>query len=187
MAVVYGVTGTPGTGKKSVAPLVSRSLGVDAVSVEALARSHGALRRVADGGVVDVSRLSAKLAESPPAKCVVYGHLLPYSVPAPLVVRAVVLRTEPSVLKERLIRRGYPRGKVIENVEAELIGVVSADAFGAYGPKKTAELDTTRASPGGAADSALATLRGEAPPRGRVDWTADYDSGAKLRSLLSMD
>lgn len=186
MARVYGLTGTPGTGKKSVAPLVSRSLGVEAFSLDELARSHRSLRPAEDGAEVDVARLKAGLLENPPGKSVVYGHLLPYSVPRSLLARVVVLRTEPSVLKERLIRRGYGPDKVIENVEAELIGVVAAETFGAYGPEKAAELVTTYTSPGEAAESAVAAFRGRAPLKERVDWTVNYDSGPKLRSLLSV-
>ncbi len=116
---------------------------------------------------------------------VVHGHLFSYAFGRRSVERVVVLRCEPAVLKGRLSGRDYPFRQVVDNVEAELIGLVSSEAFEAFGPAKTFEVDTTHSVPAEAASSALAVIRGEAEPAPRIDWMASYDSGRKLRSLLS--
>ena len=185
MGGIFGVTGTPGTGKKSVSPLVAESLGLRCVSLNELARAYGLLGPGGKGGEVDTSRMRRKLAGDVTSEAVLYGHLLPYVLEPSLAEKVFVLRCEPAVLKRRLVERRYPRQKVTENVEAELIGVVSADAFDAFGSARTFEFDTTDADPGGAAEAIGSVAKGEAGPGPRLDWTRRYDSGAKLRSLLS--
>lgn len=182
MKGIVGVTGTPGTGKKSVSPLVADALGIGCLSVNDLARETGSLGK--REGEVDVGLLRRKIARRVRLHPLLYGHLLPYVLDRRSVKRVVVLRCDPGVLKKRLSARGYPSGKIEENVEAELIGVVSADAYDAFGAEKTSEVDTTLSTPAEAAGRVVRLLRrGSRSPR--IDWTLDYDSGAKLRSLLS--
>lgn len=184
MSGVLGITGTPGTGKKSVARLVALELGVKAIAVDELARSYKTARSSRGELVVDTAALRRKLTKASLPPSVVYGHLLPHAVPKEAVRRVAVLRTEPTVLKARLEARGYPKGKVIGNVEAELIGLVSAEAFGAFGTK-VFEADTTYTSAEEAAALVAQGLRRRAPPKERTDWGPNYDSGRKLMSLLA--
>ena len=177
---IVGLTGTPGTGKKSVAPILASDLDIGCSGVDELARRYGL---VEEGGGVDVKALGRRLAREKFGPSVLYGHLLPYVLAPRSAARVAVLRCEPSLLKARLAGRGYPPQKVEENVEAELIGVVSAAAFEAYGGKAF-EVDTTREAPESVAGRIARVLLGDDPGR-RVDWTLSYDSGAKLRSLVS--
>ena len=182
MKGIIGVTGSPGTGKKSVSPLVAAALRLECLGINDIARELGLLGRGA--GDVDVDLLREKIPQRVHGPALLHGHLVPYVLDRRSVRKVVVLRCSPGILKERLGRRGYPAKKVEENVEAELIGIVSADAFGAFGSAKTFEFDTTRSSPSEAAGR-IARLVREGMPTPRIDWTLDYDSGAKLRSLLS--
>ncbi len=99
--------------------------------------------------------------------------------------KVVVLRCEPPVLKKRLVSRGYARDKVVANVEAELIGLVSSEAFETFGESRTLEVDTSHTSRAEAARLATTAVREEPTQRKRIDWTLSYDSARKLRSLLS--
>ena len=180
---MIGIAGTPGTGKKSIAPIVAERLGTQCLSLNELARSYGLVSR--KWGAVDTQKLRERLKSDLAEKAVVYGHLLPYVVPANVVSKVVVLRCKPEVLKDRLRLRGYGLPKIIENVEAELIGIVSSDAFDTYGRAKTWEVDTTRASPADAARAVIEIAVSRPRRAPRIDWTLNYDSGAKLRLLLS--
>ena len=181
--MIVGITGTPGTGKKSIAPLVAAKLGVPCLGLNDLARSYDLVGP--SGAEVDTERLRERLEHGLPESAVVYGHLLPYSLGKDRVSKVVVLRCEPAVLKQRLGARGYPHAKVVENVEAELIGVIASDAHDAFGESRTWELDTTHATPLQAARAIFEVAGSKRIPQSRIDWTLAYDSGAKLRLLLS--
>ncbi len=158
---------------------------MDCLALNDLARSHSLVSDRGGEEEVDVHALRRKVKDIR-GSAVIYGHLLPYALDRDSVARVVILRCEPAVLRKRLAARRYPKGKLVENVEAELIGVVSADTFDAFGPERCFELVTTASSPEETAEAACIAIRGDIEPGPRVDWTTRYDSGAKLKSLLSM-
>jgi adenylate kinase len=182
---IVGICGTPGTGKKTVAPLVAGLLVLPLpLPLNSLA---------AEGEVeVDTSRLRRELLKAAPARAVIFGHLLPHVLRKPEAGFVAVLRCEPSVLRKRLEQRGYPAAQVMENVEAELIGVVLDECVRRFGSSLVHEYDTTSASPKDVAkaiakDSKEAARRKPAAsrPTAWIDWTLGYDSSSKLRSLLA--
>ncbi|MDG6916105.1 MAG: AAA family ATPase [Nitrososphaerota archaeon] len=179
---ILGITGTPGTGKKSVAPLAAELLGVVPFSIDELALALGSAEADGDGYQVDTARLRRKIRSVVPRPSALYGHLLPSVLDPTLAERVVVLRCEPRVLGGRLRARGYPGEKVRANLEAELIGLVASEARGAFGAR-TREVDTTSTTPEEAAATVVAVARGRAGGS-RIDWTRNYDSAPKLRSLL---
>ena len=179
------MTGTPGTGKKTVAPLLAKALGVQCLGINEAARARDLLKKRGDEWEVDTDALRRALhAISTPV--VLYGHLLPNSIDGALVSRAVVLRCEPSMLKRRLAERRYSARKLIDNVESELIGLLSSETFDAFGEEKTFEVDTTTTAAEQVASAVVAVVTGDSEPGPRIDWTLDYDRGEKLRSLLSV-
>lgn len=175
-----GVAGTPGTGKKTVAPLVGELLGIPAKSLNSFAP-----RGVE---IVDPWELRRSLLADCPQDAVLFGHLLPHVLRRGEASLVAVLRCEPSVLRRRLEERGYPAAKVRENVEAELIGVVLDECVRVFGEDVVREYDTTGASP---VDVAMAVAADVGSPGRRsapwTDWTLRYDSSSRLRSLLEGD
>jgi adenylate kinase len=183
---MVGVCGTPGTGKKTVSPMVARLMGLPApIPINSLAPKGEA--------EVDTTLLRRKLLALDPPRAVLFGHLLPHVLRKSEAGFVVVLRCEPSVLRERLAGRGYPQAKVTENVEAELIGVVLDECLRRFGSALVREYDATSASPRAVAmaivrDAKAATahgMRAAGAPRAWIDWTLDYGSSTKLRSLLA--
>lgn len=135
---------------------------------------------------VDTSKLRRRLLASALDGSLVYGHLLPFVLRRTEVSRVVVLRCEPSVLKSRLEARGYPAPKVLENVEAELIGLLLADSLKSFGSPRVLEFDTSHETPRRSARGIAEALR-SARKRRPIDWTERYDSARKLVSLLGAD
>ena len=118
------LTGTPGTGKSTVARLLSASR-YDVISIEELAAEAGALDEIDktdNARPVDIELLLKYLEESwksPPEEPVIIdGHLSHY-LPTDAVV---VLRCEPEILRTRLEQRNYSETKIIGNVEWEILG-----------------------------------------------------------------
>lgn len=184
MAKLLGITGTPGTGKKTLAPMIATKLGLQCISLNDLAASSGALASGSTESEVDVAILRKKLPRMLPEPLLIYGHLLPYALGRGSIRKVVVLRCEPSALKRRLVERGYSHEKVRENVEAELIGLISSDSLKVFGKSNTSEFNTTSSEPRRAAASIAGMFRKSAKPKPIKDWTLSYDTASKLDSLL---
>lgn len=118
------LTGTPGTGKSSVAGLLSEG-GFEVLTVESLAEENGLKGDLdsTDGAlVIDTHALHEALLDSwktmPTDPVIIDGHLS-HHLPCDAFV---VLRCSPDVLKSRLEGRGYHSEKIQSNCEWELIG-----------------------------------------------------------------
>ncbi len=164
---MIALTGTPGTGKSSVAVELRRR-GYAVTSVVELAKLHGCIIGEEDGElVIDVERL-AELAKF---DGIVEGHLS-HLLNAEKVI---VLRCNPLVLKERLIARGWSYEKVMDNVEAELLDVILVEALESCG--EVYEIDATNMSVEEVADAVeeIVKGRGKRFRPGRVNWLAELE------------
>jgi adenylate kinase len=164
------ITGTPGTGKSSVCTVLS-ARGYVVVDLDQVARLKGFIvgRDEARGSdEVDIEALRESLRV--PAKIAFlsshYGHLMDVNI-------AVVLRCRPSLLRSRLVARGWPPEKVRENVEAEAIDLILQEAVGRL--PFVYEIDTTTATAQQTADAVLEILQGktEGHAPGSVDWSEE--------------
>ncbi|HXW37271.1 MAG TPA: AAA family ATPase [Nitrososphaerales archaeon] len=181
MRKVVGVTGTPATGKRSTAPILAKLLATTSLSLNDLALQGR--RKRPRTLQVDMAVLKGRLEGARPQPGIIYGHLLPYVLRRSDVTKVFVLRCDPSELKRRLVARGYSRTKVRENVEAELIGVLSSDSVAKFGADRVVELDSTSATPETLARTMFRFVR-RSPSKRWIDWTVAYASVEKLTSLL---
>ena len=180
-----GITGSPGTGKKTLAPLVASLLSYSLLDLNVAARGYSKLTY---GNVleIDTERLGRKVAGLVVPECVVFGHLLPHVIGRHGIDFVAVLRCEPTALKKRLLARGYRGEKLTQNLEAELIGVVLDECIHSFGESKVREYDSTKEDPDRLAEMIATDYRGRARHAGEwIDWTRGYTSSARLRSLLS--
>ncbi len=119
---------------------------------------------------------------------VIFGHLLPEVFKRGEIGLVVVLRCDPQILKERLLARGYEGAQLIENVEAEFIGVSLSHALDVFGEHALREYDSTSVDSARLSRQIVREFRSR-PSRKTpwIDWTSNYDSAAKLRFLLSSE
>jgi len=168
--VLIALTGTPGTGKTSVGEVL-KARGYAVLDLDRMAREYGLIRgrdeaRQADE--VDVDALRERIRV--PAKLAFlkshYSHLMDVNV-------AIVLRCRPSVLRDRLRARQWSEEKILENVEAEAIDVITQEATQRI--PFVYEVDTTARLPAEAAGEVLAILQGktEGHEPGKVDWSSE--------------
>ena len=174
MAAV-ALTGTPGTGKTTVAARLATSFRV--VEVSELARQCGSARRDGKGWVVDLPATARAWRDrrTPTADLVVghVAHLLP-------IRDVIVLRCHPRELLRRLARtrRGTPaeRGANLVCEATDLI-LVEAVSLG----RRVWEVDTTGRTPEDVAREVLERMHRRGPPAyGRVDWLSDAWVGKHL-------
>ncbi|NLZ29490.1 MAG: AAA family ATPase [Methanomicrobiales archaeon] len=165
--MMIGITGTPGTGKTSVAAELDRR-GHRVVHLIDTVRPYIIEEdRRRQTLVVDVDRW---VDEFERFDGIIEGHLA-HHLPCD---RVIVLRCRPDVLRARLSPRDYPPEKVRENVEAEALDTILVETLEEHPGEDVFEVDTTALSVGECADRIEQFIRGELPSSyGSIDWT-DY-------------
>ena len=151
------VTGTPGTGKTTLAKLLAVRLKMKYIELNPILIEDFGIEYDDDmeSWEVDIDRAVRKLDFCD--NCILDSHLSHEFD----VDKIVVVRCEPYQLALRLAKRGWSSPKVIENAEAEGLNVVSDEAW-ATG-RKVVEIDTTSAKPDESADQAVRLLRSRKP------------------------
>ena len=121
--VRIAVTGTPGTGKTTFCSASNHPTR----TVEEIAATHGCLEEIEEDGAapIDVERLANTVIWPEETTLLVDGHLS-HLLPVDAII---LIRCHPSVLRQRLSQREYSESKIEENVECELIGVISAECL----------------------------------------------------------
>ena len=168
------ITGTPGTGKTSIARELAKRL--NAVHIDLS-------RYVIEEGLYtdyDIDRASFIIDEERVIKRIKtlinkYGNVVIDAhfgeiIPKEYVDKVIVLRTDPEELEKRLWRKGWWWEKIRENVEAEILSVCTHNAIEAFGEDRVYEVDTTSKAIDQVIDEILDILRGRAKPGLRFDW-----------------
>lgn len=128
------ITGTPCTGKTTIASKLNGRL----IKINDLARSHDFILGVdEDKGyqIIDIDKLSEHiyhLIQNSNETLIFEGHVSHLCDGADNVI---VLRVRPEILEKRLMKRNYSDDKIRENLEAEALGVCSAEAYDKYTDK----------------------------------------------------
>lgn len=159
------LTGTPGTGKSSAAKILE-SRGYAVVTVEELARKHDAIERVNGDLEVDTDKLAGAL-QITEETVIIEGHLA-HNLPNHV---CIILRCHPEVMRVRLSSRGYPREKLLANLEAEAIDIILTEALEMW--ENAFEINTSGMSPENVADAIESIINGkvnEYSP-GKIDWS----------------
>lgn len=164
------VTGTPGTGKSSVAREICRRKGWALLSLKGIAERHGCISgKEGRERVVGMGKLrKAALRELKGREgAVVEGHLgCEFSLPVDFVF---VLRTRPSELRRRMEKRKYPARKIEENLMAEMLDYCSQVSERNY-RVPVLELDTTRRTAGQTAKRIIAYLEKKVKKLDNPSW-----------------
>jgi adenylate kinase len=157
------LTGTPGTGKTSVAALLPYRV----IDINAIVKGGLNLGMDLERGCLeaDMEGLEMKLAEMDTDELTILeGHFSHYFADV-----AVVLRLVPSELRKRLEARGYSEAKIKENLESEALDVILVEAVEFC--NRVSEIDTTGKTPKEVADLVVKAIRKEIELEpGQVDW-----------------
>lgn len=169
------LTGTPGTGKTTVAGLLPyRIIDINSLVKGGLNLGIDPERGCLEADMASLARRLKKMeaeAEKPEIT-LLEGHFSYY-----FADWAIVLRLAPAKLRERLEARGYSERKISENLEAEALDLILAESVESC--SRVDEIDTTGRSPQEVAGIVMKIIEGDLRlPPGRVDWLEDYiDSG----------
>lgn len=138
--MIVAVTGTPGTGKTTIACELSERLDQEYVDLDRFANQDAVDTledEARDSVAVDTGNLAKVVEEEVREDVVLDGHFA-HRMEADVVV---VLRCAPDELRNRLAEKGWEEPKIAENVEAERMDLILQQAV----PEQDTvlEVDTT--------------------------------------------
>ncbi|HQE97172.1 MAG TPA: adenylate kinase family protein [Methanothrix sp.] len=161
------LTGTPGTGKTTVAALLHYRV----LDINSLVRAgmNLGLDPERDCLEADMDALSGHLASLDGNEpMILEGHFSHH-----FAEWAIVLRLSPAALRTRLEGRGYSQAKIRENLEAEALDVILVEAVEMC--RRVDEIDTTGRSAAEVAAMNENIIEGRLHlPPGQVDWLEEF-------------
>ncbi len=134
------IAGTPGTGKTVLSRSLARKLKANLIHINNIVRKiPGKIDKKRNIKIVDVNELQKHVN-----KKVKKGINIIEGKPAHLLKgnMVIVLRCDPLVLRKRLRKKGWKAAKIKENVQAEMLDVVSIEAFQKH-RRGVVEMNTT--------------------------------------------
>lgn len=175
--MIITISGTPGTGKTAVAKELWKLLGWDVVSIAELVKEKklkSAYDRNRKTRIVDEKTLDKDIRKFlDKRKNYIIDGGLAHFVKGDI---CIVLRANPAMLERRMKKRKWPEEKIKENIEAEILDVVTAEALDTS--KNIIEIDTSKKT---AKQTALLTKKLLNNHRmqkiyraGRIDWSERY-------------
>jgi len=163
--MIISLTGTPGTGKTSVAKSL-RQEGFEVIGLTDFVKSRGLGEQKKDFEVDVPAMIDALEDEIKEGEdTVIEGHLS-HHFEADF---CVVLRCNPEELEERLGERDYSEQKVSENIESEILDIVLSEAVEVQ--ENVVEIDTTGKNSGDVAEEILDRTDKGKTDYGKIDWT----------------
>jgi len=169
------ITGTPGTGKTSVSKLLAGQIGARYLSLNRVVSRkglQGGIDQRRHTRIVNLkrTRMFFRRALLNDRGITVADTHIADALPREYVGRVIVLRCHPRILEMRLRRKKWRGSKVRENVLAEILDSCYATAVDYYGPKKVAQIDTSKLKPSRCVSQAKRILVKQPGQTKRVDW-----------------
>jgi adenylate kinase len=171
------LSGTPGTGKTSLA-LAFDPTRFTIIPMNDLSENYTTGRdEERESTEVDVDRMASDIAdgtlvlptgEDSKDHLIIEGHMA-HHLPLDIII---VLRTSTKTLRARLSDRGYQEEKVMENMEAEAMGLITLEAFDTTRPLY--EINTTDITPNEVMTRCEEIIRGESEPLGDLADMIDF-------------
>lgn len=139
-------TGTPGTGKTFVAKKLASKFKFKYISIDEIVKDYKLSEkydRKLKTKIVDVKKLSKAcidLIKKSKENLIIDGHLSHY-IPSKYVDLCIITKCDLRVLDKRLVKKGYTKIKIRENLDAEIFDMCLIDAL--ENKHQTLIVDTT--------------------------------------------
>ena len=172
------ITGTPCTGKTTVAKKLTAKLDALYINLTELAKTHSLTigeDKKRNTTIIDEEKMRKKIAETidetEKTTIIVDGHYAAAVVPKRYVTRIFVLRRNPIELREFMEKRGFSDAKLRENLASEILDVCLIEALQEHEKENVCELDITGKTVDAVVNEVLAVLNENKPCSvGHVDW-----------------
>lgn len=142
--MLISLTGTPGTGKTSVAEVLKKK-GFEIVDLNKVACNENfviAKDKLRDSNIVDIEKVNKYIIDNFSGKDIVFieGHL---SHLLGSVEKIIILRCHPKVLRKNLSKKGWNEDKIKENIEAEVLDIILCETVEVHSEKNIFEIDVS--------------------------------------------
>lgn len=138
--MIIAITGTPGSGKTTVSKALAKKLGYRIIDLNKLIiknKIYSGFDKERKSYVVDINKLKVFFKKLKNGNVIIDSHLSHF-LPVDMVI---VLRCHPNELERRMKIKKWNKKKRRENLEAELIGLISYEARALN--KNVYDIDTT--------------------------------------------
>lgn len=142
--MIIAITGTPGTGKSTVA-VILRKKGYTVIDLKKVAFDNNfiiGIDKKRNSTIIDVKKLDKYIQKKFNLKDIFFieGHI---SHLLTCINKIIILRLHPSKLKNILVKRGWIKEKIQENIEAEILDIILCEAVNIHTKKNCFEIDGT--------------------------------------------
>lgn len=186
---VIGITGTPGTGKKTIGCKLAEQINYEFCNINQIILDNEYFTsKDSSSYVVDIAKLKNHLADNFNSnKIIISGHLLPEVLDSNKVDQVIILRCSPLVLWSRLSSRDYSLNKIKDNVESELLDLCLFDSINSFGSDKLLEFNNTEKNPSIVVSELITIMLSDSSTStSGIDWLTSLSSSDlfKLESHL---
>jgi len=177
--MIIALTGTPGTGKTSVAEVL-KSKGFKIVDLNRLACDKNFIigrDNKRDSYIVDIEKFNKYILNNYSGKDIVIieGHL---SHLLKCVEKIIILRSHPRILKKNLSKKGWNEEKIKENIEAEILDIILCETVEIHTEKNIFEINVSDKAIGEIAASIIEIINNKFKKIkkykiGKIDWSEE--------------
>lgn len=185
--LVIGISGTPGTGKTTIATKLKEVLSAVCINLTEIAIENDFILEEddeRDTKIVNTEKLIPfieKIIETHSGNIIIEGHYADL-IPDPLLSLLIILRTEPPVLEQRLINKHFSPQKVLENIQSEILGSCTSSALETHDRTKIYEVDSSIESPERILERIQTIIETNPPSNvGQINWMQNIGEKALLK------
>ncbi len=186
------ITGTPCTGKTTIAKRLTIKLNALYINLTELANAHSLIRNEDKRRktiVIHEKKMRAKIIEiiktAEKSDIIIDGHYASVVIPTPYVTRVFVLRRNPIELSKLMKKRGFVGAKLWENLASEILDVCLVEALQYHTKEIVCELDITgKRSKAVVAEILTILNENRECSVGHVDWLSMLETKGLLDEYL---
>tara|TARA_B100001123_G_C15178993_1_gene974539 strand:- start:87 stop:599 length:513 start_codon:yes stop_codon:yes gene_type:complete len=132
----YALTGTPATGKTSITAKLKKQV----IHLSDFYSESSEEKNKTGEWKIDIDKMNAITQKRLNDGIIVEGHLSHF---IDNIDQIIVLRCDPRELRKRMEKRNYSEEKIVENLEAEAMGLIYSQALEIKNETDVFQLDTT--------------------------------------------